>query len=92
MSLSAKDIQYYLDREDARKAIEVAQTIIDESSNPSDQVYYLLGNAYRKLGDWQHAINNYLKAIEINPSSPANQAYQMANDILNFFNKDMYNQ
>ena len=57
-----------------------------------DESYYLLGNAYRKQGNWQLALNNYLEAIERNPESPAVQAHQMMMDILNFYNKDMYNQ
>ena len=54
--------------------------------------YYLRGNAYRKQGNWQQALNNYQYAIDLNPESPAQHAYQMAMDILNFYNKDMYNQ
>ena len=57
-----------------------------------DEPFYLLGNAYRKLGNWQMALNNYLEAMERNSESPAEQAYQMTMDILNFYNKDMYNQ
>ena len=38
------------------------------------------------------AINNYLEALNINPDSPAKQALEIANDILDFYNKDMYNQ
>ena len=61
--------------------------------NPTeDEAYYLLGNAYRKQGNWQMALNNYLEAMERNPESPAVQAHQMMMDILNFYNKDMYNQ
>ena len=61
--------------------------------NPTeDEPYYLLGNAYRKQGNWQMALNKYLEAMERNPESPAVQAYQMMMDILNFYNKDMYNQ
>lgn len=65
---------------------------IAHTETPSDTAYYLLGNAYRKKGDWQHALNNYLEAITLNPDSPAKQAYEMAMDILNFYNKDMFNQ
>ena len=74
------------------------ETVIEElsqyiQSDPKDdEAYYLLGNAYRKQGNWQMALNNYLEAMERNPESPAVQAYQMTMDILNFYNKDMYNQ
>ena len=57
-----------------------------------DTLFYLLGNAWRKKGNWQMAMNNYLEALNINPDSPAKQALNMANDILDFYNKDMYNQ
>ena len=59
---------------------------------PKDEVYYLRGNAYRKQGNWQQALNNYQSAIEINPESPALQARKMVMDILEFYHKDMYNQ
>ena len=63
-----------------------------QTNSTDDEPYYLLGNAYRKQGNWQLALNNYLEAIERNPESPAVQAHQMMMDILNFYNKDMYNQ
>lgn len=63
-----------------------------QSDSTQDEPYYLLGNVYRKQGNWQLALNNYLEAIERNPESPAVQAHQMMMDILNFYNKDMYNQ
>lgn len=74
------------------EAISRLRDFISSSPVPSDRAYYLLGNAYRKKGDWQGAINNYLEAMAINPESPAANAYRMANDILDFYNKDMYNQ
>ena len=36
---------------------ELSQYIQSESKN--DEAYYLLGNAYRNLGNWQMALNNY---------------------------------
>lgn len=57
-----------------------------------DELYYLRGNAYRKQCNWQQALNNYLEAISLNPEGPATEAHRMLMEILEFYNKDMYNQ
>ena len=90
--MTALELETILYEEGADKAIAEAEKYISTQTEELDFAYYILGNAYRKKGDWQGAINNYLQAMVINPDSPAKQAYQMANDILDFFNKDMYNQ
>ncbi len=74
------------------EAIRLLDEYVALTPEPSDRAYYLLGNAHRKKGDWQKAINNYLEAMAINPESPAANAYAIANEILDFYNKDMYNQ
>ncbi len=53
--------------------------------------YYKKGNEYRQQGNWQMALNNYLEAIALDPESPAVQAKEMLDDILNFYHKDYYN-
>lgn len=60
-------------------------------SDSDDEAYYLRGNVYRKMGDIRQALNNYLMAIELNPDSPAQTAYNAQIKILDFYNKDMYN-
>ncbi|MDE6688477.1 MAG: tetratricopeptide repeat protein [Prevotella sp.] len=55
------------------------------------QEYYEQGNAYRKQGQWHEAINSYIEAIRLDPDSPAVEAKQMLDDIMNFYCKDMYN-
>lgn len=57
-----------------------------------DQAWYLRGKAYYKKGETRLALNDYLEAIALNPESPAQQAYNMVMRILNFYNKEMYNQ
>lgn len=74
-----------------QEAIAQLDTLIGDAST-DDELYYLRGNAWRKLGNWQQALNNYLEAIALNPTSPAKEAHQMLMEILEFFNKDMYNQ
>ena len=86
------EIEAILLEDKIEEAIGLLEEYVSSAPVPSDRAYYLLGNAYRKKGDWQGAINNYLEAIEINPDSPAKNAYSIANDILDFYNKDMYNQ
>ncbi|MDD5862219.1 MAG: tetratricopeptide repeat protein [Prevotella sp.] len=53
--------------------------------------YYQQGNDYRRKGDFQQAINSYLEAIALDADSPAVEAKQMLDDILNFYCKDYYN-
>ena len=57
----------------------------------SSREFYEQGNAYRKQGNWKEAINSYLKAIELDPESPAVEAKQMLDDIMNYYHKDYYN-
>lgn len=74
------------------EATEQLQQLVQTNPEYTDQVHYLLGNICRKKGDWQGALNHYQEAIDINPDSPAQNARNMMMDILNFYNKDMFNQ
>ena len=77
----------------ARDRADEVITLMGSYQGPMDEdLYYLLGNAWRKKGNWQMAMNNYLEAVRLNPESPAAQALEIANEILDFYNKDMYNQ
>ena len=80
-------------REDkTSQAIEELNNFISTHPDCDDEPSYLLGNAWRKQGNWQFALNNYLEAIDRNPESPAVEAKRMVMDILEFYNKDMFNQ
>jgi tetratricopeptide (TPR) repeat protein len=85
-------IKALLDANEADEAITLMDGYRASGGPMDDSLYYLLGNAWRKKGNWQMAMNNYLEALELNPESPAKQALDIANEILDFYNKDMYNQ
>lgn len=87
-----KTIKELINQGDIEKALQALDEFLRTEPVGKDEAYYLMGNAYRKLGDWQKALNNYQSSIELNPDSPALQARKMVMDILNFYNKDMYNQ
>lgn len=92
MTEQLQDIKTLIEQGDTERAIDALTNFIRNDAYVNDEAYYLLGNAYRKKGDWQQALNNYLEAIDRNPESPACAARDMVMDILNFYNKDMYNQ
>jgi tetratricopeptide (TPR) repeat protein len=57
----------------------------------NDEAYTLRGLRHWALQHRSLAINDYLAALSINPASRARQALDAANDILNYYNKDLYN-
>ena len=85
-------IRQLLQENRADEAIALLDRVRAEGGTLDAGLFYLLGNAWRKKGDWQRAINNYLEAVHLDPESPAAQALDIANEILAFYNKDMYNQ
>lgn len=60
-------------------------------NEPSETVFLLSGNVCRKRGDWQHALNNFYEALELNPEGDAKMAIEHIQDILDFSNKDLIN-
>ncbi|HEY5570767.1 MAG TPA: hypothetical protein VIK42_04795 [Bacteroidales bacterium] len=60
-------------------------------NEPSETVFLLSGNLYRKRGDWQHALNNFYEALELNPEGEAKMAIEHIQNILDFSNKDLIN-
>ena len=81
-----------LQEDKADEAIAALEAFRSAGGVMDDSLFYLLGNAWRKKGNWQMAMNNYLEAVQLNPESPARQALDIAREILDFYNKDMYNQ
>ena len=67
-------------------------TQLSQTDSESEDLWLLLGHAHRKLQDWKEALNSYTGALRINPDSAARGAYEQVMEILNFFNKDLFNQ
>lgn len=67
---------------------EINRLLIVEKQN--DELYLLRGKAYYKLGNWQKAIEDFMKAQDINSQSPAKHMLQLAQNILAYRNEDIY--
>lgn len=87
-----RTIKEWIEEGKADESESALKEYLLSSSSCQDEAYYLLGNICRKKSDWQGALNNYRKATDLNPLSPATHAYRSVLDILNYYNKDMYNQ
>lgn len=85
------EIQTLIETDRPAQAVRQLETMIARHPG-DDQLHYLRGNAYLKMGDWQKAMENYLEAEHLNPQSPATEAYFMAQQIMNFYCKDVYGQ
>ncbi len=85
-------IREWIDEGKIEKAVDALNEYLQSENPDKDEAYYLLGHIDRKKGDWQGALNNYRKAMDLNPKSPAVQAYRSIQDILNYYYKEMYNQ
>jgi Flp pilus assembly protein TadD len=70
-----------------------AITALDEliKQEPSAELYFQRGKLCWKVGRRSDAMTDYEHALELDPESPAGHALEMAHDVMNFFNKDLYN-
>lgn len=80
-----------LSKGNVEEAIKILDQLIAHKPS-SDELHYIRGKAYYKKGDWQKAIQDYMEAIALNSESPAKETLKFTVNILNFYNKDIYNQ
>lgn len=75
------------------EAVKVLDRFIEDNpdSPELDEAYTMRGMKHWGLQNRSAAINDYLAAIRINPESRAVMALKAANDILDYYNKDLYN-
>lgn len=85
-----EEVKQMIERNEVKKAIAQLDIML-ELCPEHDELYFLRGNAYRKMNSWKNAMTDYCKAVSLNPDSPAAEAYKASLEILEFYNKDMFN-
>ena len=63
MTEKLKEIKNLIAEGSTEHAIDQLNQLINLNPEYAAEAYYLLGNAFRKKGDWQGALNNYQEAI-----------------------------
>lgn len=87
---SLQAIRTLTEKEEYAQALREVDNLLEK--NPKcDMAWYLKGNIFKKQEQWQQAINSYTQAISINPQNPATTMRRICIDILNFYDKTMYN-
>jgi regulator of sirC expression with transglutaminase-like and TPR domain len=70
----------------------IKQLSIYIADNPNDdEALTVRGLQYWGLGNRSAAIGDYLAAVKLNPNSKASLALKATYEILDFYNKDLYN-
>ena len=88
--MNLQNIKQQIQSGSIAEAIEALNQYIKENPN-SDEAWLLLGNAYRKQENWKDAMDAYTKATELNPDSPARDAYEHIVQILNSYDIQRFN-
>lgn len=71
-------------------AIPLLDTLLDAEPN-NEPAFLRRGMLHWSCGHRAEAINDYLAAIRLNPDSKARLALKSVNEILDYYNKDLYN-
>ena len=66
-------------------------SLLIEKYPEKDEIYLARGLKHWAGGHRSEAIKDYLSALRINPESKAALALKAANDILDYYNKDLLN-
>ncbi len=89
--IALSDIKALIAQEDFSQAEAQLNEFLSQNRE-NDEAHFLLGNLHRKREDWEGALNEYQAAMDINENSPARLAYNAIQEVLAFYNKDMFNQ
>lgn len=85
-----QQIKLLTEQEKYEEALLLSEYLLKDFPD-NDTLWYLKGNIYKKQEQWQPAIDSYTQAISLNRQSPATTMRRICIDILNFYDKTMYN-
>lgn len=90
MALDFQKINELISHNRISEAINLINDTLD-SEPQNDAAWFWRGKLHWRMGNRRQAINDYTKAVDINPNSPAQRAIELGQDIDNFFNPDIFN-
>lgn len=70
---------------------QIKNLTIQIDTTPTSEKYFERGKLYWKAGEKGAAITDFNRALDLDPESPAKAYLEMANEIMDFYNTDLYN-
>ncbi len=90
MDILYTDISLAIDAGNLTKAQELIDAL-EAKNGATATTLYLRGNVALKQSRWNDAITLYSQSEAIDAEGPAREARLMLDDIMCFYNKDLYN-
>lgn len=87
-----KHINNALEANDLAKAEVLLQQCSKAETTHDATLYYLKGKLHMKHSQWGKAMSAFKQSETLDPNGPAKECRLMLEDIMAFYNKDMYNQ
>lgn len=85
------NIEALLSSGNSEEAMNQLNAYLAGEGSGDDVAWFMRGKLNWQLGNRRQAITDYRTAVSINPASPAASALDQADDIMAFFNPDIFN-
>lgn len=86
------DIRTALEAGEIPKARRLLKAAFDAGNADNAALLCLQGRTFMKEAKWGEAMTCFLQAEDIDAACPAREYRSMLTEIMDFYNKDMYNQ
>lgn len=83
------EVEQMMSAGDYDNALEAFNNAIETGGDA--ELFYQRGRLLWKLGRKTEAMSDYGRAVELDPESQAAVALKMAREVMDFFNRDLYN-
>lgn len=77
------------EKSDIQAQIEALDAAIAQEATAD--AYYQRGRLHWRAGNRGAAMSDYNRAVALDPDSPAAEALKLCNEIMDFYNTDLYN-
>lgn len=84
------DIKRMTDEGNVAAALRLVDSSLAKRGDDA-YLYYLKGKIHMKTSDWREAANCFLRSKALDAAGPATEALMLLENIMDFYNKEMYN-